>query len=216
MKVVSNERFQRKEENLCIQEAQKGSRKAFERLAHRYSRNVYGLALVLTGNTEDAVEVAQEAMVKAFGKIKTFEFRAPFCSWLLSITKNTFRDHHRKEAQRRRKREAFEKEAVLDPVPNPEALVDRHGRVQAVHLALSKVPQPFRETVHLYDIQGLSYLEIADVFGVAMGTVKSRLKRGRDALRQELKKAGFVGATRRTRDGDDRPDGESNERGREK
>lgn len=183
----------RAEERRWIHRAQEGHHEAFEKLVRRYTRNVYGLSLALCGDPEDAEEVAQEAMVKAFRKIRTYGFKAPFCSWLLSITRNAFKDFVRKKGQQRRKHEAF-KEQARNPAPqDPEELAHRKSRIRSVHDALGRVPEPFREAVHLYDIQGLSYVEIASVCGVSLGTVKSRISRGRVALREVLVAAGVVG-----------------------
>lgn len=193
----------RAEERRWIRRAQEGHHADFEKLVRRYSRNVYGLALSLCGDPEDAEEVAQEAMVKAFRKIRTYEFKAPFCSWLLSITRNTFKDLVRKRSKSRRKRQAYKEQAQHAAPQNPEELAHRKSRMRSVHDGLGRVPEPYREAVHLYDIQGLSYLEIASVCGVSMGTVKSRISRGRVALREVLMAAGGI----RLKDGDKDRDG---------
>ncbi len=184
----------RRDERRCVSAARNGDRKAFEILAARYLRNVYGLAVVLTGNTEEAFDVSQEALTKAFKKIRTYDFRAPFGSWLLSITRNTFRDRARKESRLKRKHEAAATHAsITQENINPETMMTLKERALVVHEALTRIAEPFREAVHLYDIQGLSYNEISEVCDVAVGTVKSRLRRGRDALRRELIRLGLVG-----------------------
>jgi RNA polymerase sigma-70 factor, ECF subfamily len=195
--------FHREEESRCIRAAQKGSREAFDVLVLRYTRNVYGFAMVLTGNPEDAWDVSQETFVKAFRKIRTYGFKAPFCSWLLSITRNTFKDRARKELNIRAKHEAMGRDIPVTREDfDPEDVTTAKEKAAAVHRALERVDEPFREVVHLFDIQGFSYAEVAVVCDVAMGTVKSRLRRGRDALRKELIKEGLVGKQKKSHETD--------------
>jgi RNA polymerase sigma-70 factor (ECF subfamily) len=185
--------FRSKEKKL-VRLAQRGDKDAFQRLASRYYRNVYGLALTLCKDREEAADVTQEAVVKAYRKIRAYRHQAPFSSWLLQITRNAFIDRVRKSAQLRDKHDRMDRESVGPSPEDPEALLGRKDTAEMVRCALARVAEPYREAVHLFDIQGLSYQEVADVCDVPIGTIKSRLRRGRDALRRELVEAGALGS----------------------
>ncbi len=179
-----------------VRGAQAGDVVAFERLIAQYQGKVYTFALTCCGDREAAKDLAQDALVKVFRSIKTYRFRSSFSTWLFSIVRNTFLDGRRSQAGREKPserpvsihslgRKALELDGHEPPTGAEELLLKEETR-DHVRNALREVPEPFRETVFLADIQGLDQDEIATALAVATGTVKSRLNRGRNYLREVL------------------------------
>ncbi|MCD6500184.1 MAG: sigma-70 family RNA polymerase sigma factor [Deltaproteobacteria bacterium] len=190
-------------ERRLVARAQRGSAEAFEALASTHYRAVYGLALAISAHPAEASDVAQEALLKAFRKIRSYRNEAPFKTWLMQIARNTLVDRARKEAQHGRKLRALgREETVSKRAPSPEDLLAKKELAEGVWAALWQVEAGYREAVLLFDLYGYSYQEVAQICGVPIGTVKSRLWRGRDALRREVVRSGLVsGAGGRPRDG---------------
>lgn len=164
------------------------ARDRFEREAERVFPSIFGTALRLTRSREDAEDLTMEAMVRAYDAFDRFD-GTNFKAWLLRILTNLYINRYR-QRQRGPQMASFEDEGVLEPVAADGEVPDRvllDGLVGAeVEQALAKVPEDFRLTVVLSDIEGLSYQEIADATEVPIGTVRSRLARGRAILRREL------------------------------
>lgn len=169
-------------------------RKEFEKLAKQYQRDVYSAALRITGNHADAEDLAQEAFVKAYVAFDQFQLGTNFRAWLLRILTNTHINRYRRT---RRSPETVawedlmaagermvETEAAPSFMPEREILADVPDEV--VGPALHSLPEEFREAVILSDIHELSYKEIADCLGIPLGTVRSRIFRGRKLLRESL------------------------------
>jgi RNA polymerase sigma factor (sigma-70 family) len=158
----------------------------WEDVVRDHSARVYRLAYRLTGNTHDAEDLTQEVFVRVFRSLATYS-PGTFEGWLHRITTNLFLD-----MARRRQRIRFEglgeetaaRIGGAEPTPAP-VFDDRHfdGDVQA---ALKALPPEYRAAVILCDIEGLSYEEIADTLGIKLGTVRSRIHRGRAQLREAL------------------------------
>ena len=176
-----------------VRRASAGDLAAFEQLAGRHYQAVFAFALGLARDPAEAADVAQEALVKAFRKLDTYRFVASFRSWLLQITRNTFRDRLRQKQQFRAKIQHLADHTAQAGSPDPEKLLMDKQISRHLHGALMRVEPQFREVVVLFDLQGFAYREIAEICGVPMGTVKSRLRRGRDRLRQLLVDDGAIG-----------------------
>lgn len=163
-------------------------REAFEREAERVFSSVYGTALRLTRSREDAEDLAQEAIVRAFDAYERFD-GTNFKAWVLRILTNLYINRYR-QRQRGPQIASFEDDGVYEPVAENGEEPDRllfDGIVGAeVEEALGQVPEDFRVTVILSDLEGMSYQEIADATDVPIGTVRSRLARGRAILRRKL------------------------------
>lgn len=187
-----------------VKRAQQGDVEAFERLAGDHYRAVYAFAVGLAGDPTEAADVAQEALLKAFRKLGSYRFAASFRSWLLQVTRNTFRDRLRSHQQQRVKVQRLAEQPVPAAPADPEqTLLAKQTRAQ-LQAALSRLEPQFREVVVLFDLQGFAYREIAEICGVPMGTVKSRLRRGRDGLRRLLVADGVIGRRRAKDDGSGR------------
>ncbi len=181
-----------------VKRAQQGDVGAFERLASEHYQAVYAFSVGLSGDPVEASDIAQEALLKAFRKLTSYRFAASFKSWLLQVTRNTFRDRVRAQQQQRAKVRRLLEHSVPESPPSPEQVLASKETNARLHGALSRLDPVFREVVVLFDLQGFAYREIAEICGVPMGTVKSRLKRGRDGLRRLLVLDGVIGGKGRS------------------
>ncbi len=159
---------------------------SWEEIVRTHSGRVYRLAYRLTGNTQDAEDLTQEVFVRVFRSLSRYT-PGTFEGWLHRITTNLFLD-----MARRRQRIRFEglgddaAQRLHGPGPTPaEAFEERHLDAD-VYAALQALPPEYRAAVVLCDIEGLSYEEIAATLGVKLGTVRSRIHRGRAHLRAAL------------------------------
>ncbi|MCS6911763.1 MAG: sigma-70 family RNA polymerase sigma factor [Myxococcales bacterium] len=175
-----------------VARAQQGDVAAFEQLVLLYQNKIYTLARAFTSDPEEASDLAQEALIKVYRSIGGFRFQSSLSTWLFRIVKNAFLDHVKSRQSRQsqaeqRLEETFEHELRAEPVEHSaeEQLLRAEERAELWE-ALRRVPEVYRTVLVLCDMQGWSYEEIAAVVEAPLGTVKSRLKRGRDALRQEL------------------------------
>ena len=172
-----------------VARAGEGDVVAFERLIAEHQAKVYAFAFAFVGDPEQAKDLAQEALVKVYRSIGAFRFQSAFSTWLYAIVKNTYLDLVKSRAAKERALEAplsSEEVAELRDTLDAEKLLLKAEERALLERALRRVPVDFRLVVHLSDLQGLGYDQIAQVLSLPLGTVKSRLKRGRDALRVQL------------------------------
>jgi RNA polymerase sigma-70 factor (ECF subfamily) len=156
-----------------------GDRPALETLLERYADRVHAICRRIVVNSEDALDATQEALIAITRGIGRFDGRSAFTTWLYRVATNAALDE-----LRRRSRRPVPLDATLDlESPSGEGAVDARLDVDR---ALAEVPEEFRTAVVLRDLADLDYPEIAAVLGVPLGTVKSRIARGRRALRIEL------------------------------
>lgn len=180
-----------------IERLKAGEAKAFDLLVTRYSNDVYALLYRITEDTEEAGDLMQETFLNALKAIKNFRGEADLKTWLFRIAINESRNRFR--WWKRRKRESTisldatigTSETTLGETfssgeKSPEENVLQRERAEKLRRALSELPDIFRETIVLCDIEGLSYEEIASVLQINIGTVKSRIARGREELRKKL------------------------------
>lgn len=175
--------------------AQKGDLDAFNRLILVYQGLVYNQALRVLGEEEAAQDATQEAFISSFRNIKNYR-GGSFRAWLLRIVTNACYD----ELRRRKRRpstplepqdedgeEVESPQWMIDPGETPDDRIERNELESAIQHCLDRLPLEFREVVVLVDVQGLDYTEAAQASGKPLGTIKSRLARGRDRLRDCLK-----------------------------
>ena len=173
---------------------------AFDLLVTRYSADIYAMLFRLTENAEEAADLTQETFLHALRAIKNFRGEADLKTWLFRIAVNQSRNRFRWWTRRRREKTisldaplGSDNETPLSETissrqtENPEEEVLRLERQTALREALQNLPQVFREAVIFCDIEGLSYEEIALALQINVGTVKSRIARGREELRRKLK-----------------------------
>jgi RNA polymerase sigma-70 factor (ECF subfamily) len=172
-----------------------GSEAAYEELIRRFQQPVYALALRLLDDQGEACDVVQEVFLKVFRKIGNFRSESSLKTWIYRITVNEahnarrwFFRHRRREVELDHTPEQARdwKEIIADGSRSPyDVALDREQHLM-IEAALEQINPIFREAVVLRDIMDLSYEEIAEVIGVSLGTVKSRILRGREALRDKL------------------------------
>ena len=183
-------------DDLPLIEALRGnSERAYEELLCRFQQPVYTLALRLLDDPAEASDVVQEVFLKVFRNIGSFRGQSSLKTWIYRITVNEahnarrwFFRHRRKEVELDTSSEDSRnwKEIIPDGSRSPfDEAVDREQHVM-IEAALQRINPIFRDAVVLRDITDMSYDEIAEVLGVSLGTVKSRILRGREALRDEL------------------------------
>ena len=182
-----------------VMSSQKGDLEAFERLVTKHQKRMLNIAYRLIGDYDDACEVVQDSFVSAYKSIRSFRGEAKFTTWLTSITLNLAKNRL-KQMKSRQAHEVFSLDDPVDtadgqmsielPSKEPSALDqfetrDIQARVQACIKALE---QDFREVLVLRDMQDFSYEEIGNMLKVREGTVKSRLFRAREMVKDCLKK----------------------------
>jgi RNA polymerase sigma-70 factor (ECF subfamily) len=163
---------------------------AFSTLVRRHEKRVYNLCFRMLGREEDARDASQDAFLTALRKLSSFRGEAQFTTWLHRVTVNACYD-----VLRRKKREPVLEPARDDDAPEPPgpASPDHADSAVAavdVQRALLQVPQEFRAVLVMHDVHDLAYEDIAEALGIPVGTVKSRLHRGRVALAELLGEAG--------------------------
>ncbi|WP_408898782.1 RNA polymerase sigma factor SigE [Nocardioides sp. R1-1] len=167
------------------------------RIVEEHSDRVYRLALRLTGNRHDAEDLTQEVFVRVFRSLHTYT-PGTFEGWLHRITTNLFLDQARRKQRIRFDALSDERAARLASAsPAPDLAYADQTFEDDVAAALAALPPDFRAAVVLCDIEGLSYEEIAEILGAKLGTVRSRIHRGRALLRAALShRAPAAGRTR--------------------
>ena len=178
-----------------IEELREGSDEAFAQLIAIYQRPVYNFVFRLLEDPSDAPDVTQEVFLKVFRNIGDFRGECSLKTWVYRIAVNEASNLRRWFSRHRRYELSLDEAegagasvaaTLADPHETQYEQVLRHERMRAVERALSQVRESFRVTVVLRDIDGLSYEEIAEILRVSLGTVKSRILRGREALKQSL------------------------------
>ncbi len=175
-----------------VRKAADGDASAFEQLVRKYQTPVYNLALRMVGNRDDASDLAQEAFLRAWRGLGALRADTAFSSWLYRLTCNLCMDFLRGAKRRktlsltRPDEEADAQWDIPDPAPGPEdhVLLDEDRAV--LERAMAWLNTEHRKILTLRVINGLSYAQIADILGVAEGTVKSRLARARRNLREKM------------------------------
>jgi len=177
------------EEQRLIDAAISGDSAAFEKLVQPLEGRIYAVALRMCGNREDAQDCMQEAMIRIYRALSSFKGQSSFSTWVYRITMNTCLD----ELRRRKARRSTSLDNLLDSGWSPANETDtpeRHAvqseQRRTIERAISDLPEDMRSAVILRDIQGLTYDEIASALEVNVGTVKSRISRARERLREKL------------------------------
>jgi RNA polymerase sigma-70 factor (ECF subfamily) len=154
-----------------------------------YWRKVFNIAYKFVGRHDEAEDLAQDVFLKLFKSLQTFDRRANFSTWLISVSRNLCIDHYR---SMRREHDAVTHDvdastlASASTTDSPLVLLERRDRVSLLRAALDRLAPALRMAVMLRDIQELSYQEIAERLGVPEGTVKSRINRGRTELARQI------------------------------
>ncbi len=169
-------------------------RKRFEEEALPHLDALYSMALRLARNSDDAGDLLQETILRAYRFFHQFETGTNCRAWMLTILFNNFRNGYRKSSREQpaASTEDFERKLETqsmhaDPAAsNPESMLSGRGMEGEVETALASLPEEFREAILLVDVEELSYQEVSGVLNIPIGTVKSRVSRGRAILRESL------------------------------
>ncbi len=185
-------------ESEFIEKLKAGDAQAFDTFVQRYTSDIYGLLYRITEDTEEAADLTQETFIKAFKAMKKFRGDAELKTWLFRIAINQSKNRFRWWKRRKREKtvsldapvgssETPLSETIRTDFANPEEKTLQNEREKFLTKVLQELPDIFREAVVLCDIEGLSYEEISTVLEINLGTVKSRIARGREELRRKLK-----------------------------
>ena len=181
-----------------VQRAKQGDDESFAALVEQNQGRIYNLALRMTGNPDDALELSQEAFLNAWKGLGKFQGDSSFATWLYRLTSNVCIDFLRREKRRSALSMTIslddEEEARQAELPDerfsPHVEAERRERQETLRAGLSTLSAEHRRVLILRELEGLSYGEIAQVLCLEEGTVKSRIARARLALRNYLKKQG--------------------------
>jgi RNA polymerase sigma-70 factor (ECF subfamily) len=174
-----------------IQRCLQGDQAAWEVIVRQHWRKVFNVAYKFVAKHDEAEDLTQEIFLKVFKSLNTFDRRANFQTWLISVSRNLCIDHYRSV---RKERETIDRAvdttdiAPAAPDPGPIAALEQRDRVMLLRQALAALPETLRTAVVLRDIQELTYQEIADKLQLPEGTVKSRINRGRTELARQIRK----------------------------
>ena len=174
-----------------IRRCLKGDQLAWEAIVRQYRRKVFNVAYKFVGKHDEAEDLTQDIFLKIFKSLETFDRRANFQTWLISVSRNLCIDHYRSV---RKERETIDREtdtaelAAAAPGPSQLAALEQRDRVELLREALASLPKTLRTAVLMPDLQELSYHEIAVALRLPEGTVKSRINRGRSELARQIRK----------------------------
>jgi RNA polymerase sigma-70 factor (ECF subfamily) len=175
-----------------IQRCLAGDQLAWEAIVRQYRRKVFNVAYKFVGRHDEAEDLTQDIFLKVFKSLDTFDRRANFQTWLISVSRNLCIDHYRSV---RKERETIDRDVdsaeVAPPsvgTPSQIAALEQRDRVELLREAMAALPATLRTAVLMRDIQECSYHEIARALKLPEGTVKSRINRGRTELARQIRK----------------------------
>ena len=181
-----------------VRAIQAGDIAAFDQLVLKHKDKLFNLVYWFLGDYQEANDCAQETFIKVFKSLKKFRFESAFSTWLYRIAMNTCKNRLRSSAYRWKKKTVPLENpeganggnfshAIRNDSTSPVIELEKKERMKLIQESIDSLPEEQKRVVVLRDIQGLSYDEIADISGLNLGTVKSRLARGRLELRNKLK-----------------------------
>ncbi len=182
-------------EKHLVKMSKKGDVSAFEQLISSYEKRAYNIAYRMLNNEEDAKDATQEAFIKIYKSIKGFREESSFSTWLYRIVTNTCLDELRKQKRNEtvplevsieHDKGTIRFEQGVDKV-SPEDIYDRLMERQIVLDTINSLKEDYKAVIILRDLQGFSYEEIASILGCSLGTIKSRINRARNALKDRLR-----------------------------
>ncbi|RKD28000.1 RNA polymerase sigma-70 factor, ECF subfamily [Caminicella sporogenes DSM 14501] len=182
-------------EKKLIEKSKKGDVESFEKLIEKYQVIAFNIAYRLIGNVEDAKDVTQEALIKVYKFLKNFKGESSFSTWLYKIVMNTCLDMIRKNNK-------IHTISLDKPIENKngnynfelsdnknvlDEKIEQDEKIKIIQRAIKKLPEKYRVVLVLRDLQDFSYSDISDIINCPVGTVKSRINRGRMQLKEILK-----------------------------
>jgi len=187
-----------REDTVLIRAIQTGDMAAFDELVLKHKDRLFNLVYWFLGDYQDANDCAQETFIKAFKSINRFRFESAFSTWLYRIAINTCKNRIKSTVYRWKKKTVSLEisngskngnpcSEIVNGSPTPAIALEKKERMMWIQKAINSLPEVQNQVVVLRDIQGLSYQDISDITGLNLGTVKSRLARGRLELKNKLK-----------------------------
>lgn len=184
-------------EQELVARAKAGDDEAFAQLMHDNEKRIYNLTLRMTGNPEDAMDLAQEAFLNAWRGLKFFQGDSTFSTWVYRLASNACIDHLRRKKRRQDISAPMPTDEESDSQPDipddrfrPDQELERRELRRAVVRGLDQLSDEHRQVLVMRELNGLSYQEIADILDLEAGTVKSRIARARNSLRKILVESG--------------------------
>src|SRR5919202_337685 len=174
-----------------------GREDGFEELVRRYQRPIAAYVYRMTGDYEAALDLTQDVFIKVYGSLTRYRSEYKFSTWIYRIAHNAAIDHLRRQTTREQELSARTPEGetyerpVASDAPTPEQLSERAERRAEIEDVIQQLPPSYRELIVLRHAHDLSYDEIAEVTGLPLGTVKNRIFRAREAMRQPLRERGI-------------------------
>lgn len=181
------------QEQQWVEAAKQGDQESFACLVRAYERRVFALTSRMCKQPEDAAEAAQEAFLAVWQGLPSFRGDASFSTWLYRLASNACVDILRRESRRREAASLDDEEIpadVPDSGPTPQEAAERQELRREIEAGLAALPPEYRQALILREIHQLSYQEIGEALGLDIGTVKSRISRGRQRLRKILLASG--------------------------
>jgi RNA polymerase sigma-70 factor, ECF subfamily len=183
----------REDDSALLQGLRTGEESAYESLIRRFEHPVFNIVSRLLDDPADAADVVQEVFLKVFRNVASFRGDSSMKTWIYRIAVNEARNQRRWFSRHRRQEVNLDPEEgdgfeswIPDPGRSPFELTLDHETQLLIEAALAEVNPKFRAALVLREVEGLSYEEIADILEISLGTVKSRILRGRDALKKHL------------------------------
>ena len=176
-----------------IQRCLRGDQAAWEQIVKQHWRKVFNVAYKFVGKHDEAEDLTQDIFLKIFKSLDTFDRRANFQTWLISISRNLCIDHYRSV---RKERETIDRDVDANQLTpeshdaGPMAALEQRDRVTLLRQAMGALPEALRTAILMRDIQEMSYQEIAERLKLPEGRVKSRINRGRTELARQVRKIG--------------------------
>lgn len=185
---------ERDADQLLVERVQRGDKRAFDLLVRKYQHRVIAVITRYVRDPDEAMDVAQEAFIKAYRALDRFRGDSAFYTWIFRIAVNTAKNYIVSRGRRPpdsdvevEDAEHYEGGAWLHELANPENELFKDELERAVYRALEKLPEDLRTAVTLREFDGLSYEEIAEVMDCPVGTVRSRIFRAREAIDNEIR-----------------------------
>jgi len=185
---------EREVDQLLVERVQKGDKRAFDMLVLKYQHKIVSLVSRYVSDHAEAMDVSQEAFIKAYRALKRFRGDSAFYTWLYRIAINTAKNHLVAQSRRPPQSdvdavdaEQYQIDSRLKDRASPEHELLREEIEQTIHDAISDLPEDLRVAITLREMEGMSYEEIATTMDCPIGTVRSRIFRAREAIDQRLK-----------------------------
>lgn len=173
-----------------VRDCLEGKQGAWETLVNAYSKKVFNMAYQFCGSYQQAEDLTQEIFLKLYGALPKFDFSRNFTAWLLTLSKNHLIDEYRRTKWEKTRRDDYDERLLAASFPdNPEERLIREENRKLLWQGLNGLSSDMRMALILVDIQGKSYEESAEVMGLPLGTLKSRINRARVQLATLIREA---------------------------